>query len=103
MSDTTPSHPEGAGRYDIRLQGHLASRWAARLGGMTLTQESDGTTLISGEVIDQAALHGLINQVRDLGLQLLSVTKVAPAAPTDAPPTHAPPTAPRTAPGSPPR
>jgi hypothetical protein len=67
-----------AGRYDIRLQGHLASRWAARLDRMTLTHDSDGTTLISGEVVDQAALHGLLNQVRDLGLPLLSVTRVTP-------------------------
>jgi hypothetical protein len=89
VSDRSPSHPEGGGRYDIRLQGHLAGRWAACLEGMTLTQDGDGSTLISGEVIDQAALHGLLNQVRDLDLPLLSVTRKAPAAPTDAPPAHA--------------
>jgi len=85
VSDTTPGQPLGSGRYDIRLQGHLASRWAARLEGMTLTLDRDGTTLISGEVIDQAALHGLLSQVRNLGLTLLSVTQVVPDAPTDAP------------------
>ena len=89
MSDTTPNRPQGLGRYDIRLQGHLASRWAARLEGMTLTLDRDGTTLISGEVIDQAALHGLLSQVRDLGLQLLSVTQVVPDAPTGAMPAQA--------------
>jgi hypothetical protein len=90
VNDTTAGRPQGAGRYDIRIQGHLANRWAARLDGMTLSHDSDGTTLLSGEVIDQAALHGLLNQVRDLGLQLLSVTQVAPAAPTDAPPRSTP-------------
>jgi hypothetical protein len=55
---------------------------------MTLAQDRDGTTLISGEVIDQAALHGLLNRVRDLGLPLLSVTHVADAARADAPPDH---------------
>ena len=88
MSDTTASQPQGAGRYDIRLQGHLAGRWAARLGGMTLTQNGDGTTLISGDIIDQAALHGLLNQVRDLGLPLLSVTRVDPETPPAALPAH---------------
>ena len=89
MSDTTPSKPQGSGRYDIRLRGHLASRWVARLEGMTLTLDRDGTTLISGEVVDQAALHGLLSQVRDLGLQLLSVTQVVPDAPTSAVPSRA--------------
>ena len=103
VSDTTASQPQGAGRYDIRLQGHLAGRWAARLGGMTLTQDGDGTTLVSGDIIDQAALHGLLNQVRDLGLPLLSVTKVTPAALTDTPPAHAAPTPSPAPPGSSPR
>jgi hypothetical protein len=90
VNDTTAGRRQGEGRYDIRIQGHLADRWVARLGGMTLTHVSDGTTLLSGEVIDQAALHGLLNQVRDLGLQLLSVTQSVPAAPTCAPPRSAP-------------
>jgi hypothetical protein len=93
VNDTTAGRPQGAGRYDIRIQGHLAHRWVVRLNGMTLTHDSDGTTLLSGEVIDQAALHGLLNQVRDLGLQLLSVTQMAPpapAAPAVAPPPSTP-------------
>ena len=88
MSDTAPSQPQGSDRYDIRLRGHLAGRWAARLEGMTLTLDSDGTTLISGEVVDQAALHGLLSQVRDLGLPLLSVTQVDPDTPPAALPAH---------------
>jgi hypothetical protein len=90
VNDTTDGRLQGAGSYDIRIQGHLANRWAARLNGMTLTHDSDGTTLLRGEVIDQAALHDLLNQVRDLGLRLLSVTQVAPAAPTVAPPFSTP-------------
>jgi hypothetical protein len=85
VSDTTAGQPPGAGRYEIRLQGHISTRWVARLDGMTLAQDRDGTTLISGEVIDQAALHGLLNRVRDLGLPLLSVTRVAEAAQADPP------------------
>jgi hypothetical protein len=91
VSDTTAGQPQGAGRYEIRIQGHLSTRWQARLDGMTLAQDRDGTTLISGEVIDQAALHGLLNRVRDLGLPLLSVTHVVEAASADAPPMHATP------------
>lgn len=64
-----------AGRYQIRLAGHLDARWAAWFDGLTVGQESDGTTLISGPIADQAALHGLLQRVRDLGLPLVSVTR----------------------------
>ena len=64
------------GRYEIRLKGHLASRWAAWFDGLSLTNESDGTTLIRGLVVDQAALHGLIQKVRDVGLPLISVAQI---------------------------
>jgi hypothetical protein len=64
------------GRYEIRLKGHLASRWAAWFDGLSLTHESDGTTLIHGLVVDQAALHGLIQKVRDVGLPLISVAQI---------------------------
>ena len=60
--------------YEIRVQGHLDRRWSAWFDGMTLVADDDGSTLISGQVADQAALHGLIQKVRDLGLPLLSVT-----------------------------
>lgn len=59
--------------YEIRVQGHLEPRWSAWFDGMTLSRADDGTTLIRGEVADQAALHGLIQRVRDLGLPLISV------------------------------
>jgi len=61
------------GSYEIRLKGHLEPRWADWFDGLTLTQESDGTTVLSGSVVDQAALHGLLGKVRDLGLPLIAV------------------------------
>jgi hypothetical protein len=64
-----------AGRYEIRLTGHLDARWAAWFDGLAVSREGDGTTLISGPVADQAALHGLLQRVRDLGLPLVSVTR----------------------------
>jgi hypothetical protein len=70
-----------SGRYEIRLKGHLESRWAAWFDGLGLTNESDGTTIIHGPVADQAALHGLLQKVRDLGLPLVSVTQVQPDQP----------------------
>ena len=66
------------GQYEIRLKGHLEARWAAWFDGLSLTQESDGTTVIRGAMIDQAALHGLLSKVRDLGLPLIAVTQVDP-------------------------
>ena len=71
-----------AGRYEIRVKGHLASRWAAWFDGMSLTNESDGTTTIRGPVIDQAALHGLLQRLRDTGLPLISVTQLDPSTTT---------------------
>jgi hypothetical protein len=64
-----------AGRYEIRLAGHLDARWAAWFDRLTVGQQGDGTTLISGPIADQAALHGLLQRVRDLGLPLVSVTR----------------------------
>lgn len=64
------------GQYEIRLAGHLADRWAAWFDGMSITQEDDGTTVLQGLVVDQAALHGLLQKVRDLGLPLVSVVHV---------------------------
>ena len=60
--------------YEIRVQGHLDRRWSAWFDGMEITAVDDGSTLIRGQVADQAALHGLIQKVRDLGLPLVSVT-----------------------------
>jgi hypothetical protein len=75
MTDTSAGHGQDAGRYEIRVTGHLGPRWAARFDGMTLTTRADGTTLIEGPVVDQAALHGLLCTLRDLGIPLLSVTQ----------------------------
>jgi hypothetical protein len=63
------------GSYEIRLKGHLNARWADWFDGLALTQESDGTTMLSGSVVDQAALHGLLGKVRDLGLPLIAVNR----------------------------
>ncbi len=68
-------------QYEIRLKGHLAPRWAAWFDGFSLTREREGTTLLAGPVADQAALHGLLQKVRDLGLPLLSVTCTDPGQP----------------------
>ena len=65
-------------RYEIRIKGHLDDRWAAWFGGLTLTREDNGETLLTGPVVDQAALHGLLRKVRDLGVPLLSVSRVEP-------------------------
>jgi len=70
-----------AGRYEIRLKGHLDTRWADWFGGLSLTHHSDGITVIHGPVADQAALHGLLQKVRDLGLPLISVSCVEPDQP----------------------
>ena len=62
------------GEYEIRVKGRLEDRWADWFDGLSLTYDSDGTTVIHGPVADQAALHGLLRRVRDLGLPLVSVT-----------------------------
>ena len=59
--------------YQIRLKGHLDSQWVSWFEGLTITLESNGNTLLSGLVPDQAALHGLLKKVRDLGIPLLSI------------------------------
>jgi hypothetical protein len=73
---TPASDRSEAGRYEIRLTGHLDAHWTAWFDGLTVTYEKDGTTVISGQIVDQAALHGLLQRVRDLGLPLVSVRQV---------------------------
>jgi hypothetical protein len=84
MSGMTSGIQNDPGRYEIRVQGRLEPRWAAWFDGLTLTCEGDGTTTISGPVVDQAALHGVLRKLRDVGLPLLSLRQVpsARAAPT---------------------
>ena len=78
MTDRQTSTPDrsGAGRYEIRLSGHLDAHWSTWFDGLAVAHEQDGTTVITGSVLDQAALHGLIGRVRDLGLPLVSVMRL---------------------------
>lgn len=64
--------------YQIRIKGHLGREWTDWFGGLTITLEDNGDTLLTGPVVDQAALHGLLRKVRDLGVPLLSVNRVKP-------------------------
>ena len=73
----TEDHHE-PGRYEIRLKGHLDDRWAGRFEGLTITREDNGETLLTGPVVDQAALHGWLRKVRDLRLPLVSVMEAIP-------------------------
>ncbi len=72
---TDPSQPP---IYQIRVKGHLGPHWADWFGGLTLTLEANGDTLLTGPVEDQAALHGLLRRVCDLGLPLLAVMRLEP-------------------------
>jgi hypothetical protein len=67
--------PDDSAVYQIRITGHLGSQWADWFGGLTITLEENGETLLTGPVIDQAALHGLLRKVRDLGVPLISVNR----------------------------
>ncbi|HEX2756385.1 MAG TPA: hypothetical protein VHM48_13025 [Candidatus Limnocylindrales bacterium] len=76
----TPDRPE-AGRYEIRLTGHLDAHWTTWFDGLSVSREVDGTTVISGPIADQSALHGVLQRVRDLGLPLVSVIRMKPDQP----------------------
>ncbi|MFN2419024.1 MAG: hypothetical protein ABR593_08890 [Candidatus Limnocylindria bacterium] len=62
--------------YEIRVAGHLAPRWSAWFDGLTVATDDDGTTAIRGPVVDQAALHGLLQKLRDVGIPLVSLTQI---------------------------
>ncbi len=74
----TPNRPTA---YQIRIQGHLGCQWAGWFDGLTISLTDNGETLLSGPVLDQAALHGLLRKVRDLGMPLLSVNRIDPDLP----------------------
>jgi len=80
MSEIHPSTQDHYqfGHYEIRIKGPLDDQWADWFGVLTITLEEDGNTLLTGPVIDQAALYGLLKKVRDLGMPLLSVNRVKP-------------------------
>jgi len=75
MSETPPVGRDTPVHFEIRVKGHLEPRWSGWFDGLTLTRESAGTTVISGPVADQAALHGLLQKLRDVGVPLISVTQ----------------------------
>ena len=79
MSETHAStaDPYESGLYEIRIKGHLDDRWADRFEGLNFTHESDGTTTLDGLLTDQAALHGVLNGFRDLGLPIISIQCVS--------------------------
>jgi len=74
---STQDHYEPV-RYEIRIKGHLDDRWADWFGGLSIRLEENGNTLLSGPVLDQSALYGLLKKVRDLGMALVSVNPVKP-------------------------
>jgi hypothetical protein len=74
---STGDHDQ-AGLYEIRIKGHLDAKWADWFDGLTITRADNGETLLTGPVVDQAALHGVLRKVRDLGLPLVSVNQIDP-------------------------
>lgn len=80
MNDASPAGPgagsTGSEHYEIRVRGHLGSGWAAWFDGLDLSTHDDGSTVISGAVADQAALHGLLQKLRDVGIPLVSLTQI---------------------------
>ena len=75
---TPRSSPSQPTVHQIRIKGHLGLQWTDWFEGLTITLEENGETLLTGPVVDQAALHGLLKKVRDLGMPLLSVHRVEP-------------------------
>jgi hypothetical protein len=78
MTHAASTQPHDADRYEIRVQGRLDPRWSTYLDGVHLRPGTDGTTVLTGRVVDQAALHGLLAGLRDLGVPLISVALLDP-------------------------
>jgi hypothetical protein len=76
MNSGAIDRPERPGRYEVRVQGRLDPKWSTWLGGVDVQSEADGTTVLAGDLADQSALHGLLARLRDLGLPLISVTRI---------------------------
>ena len=76
INSTSNSHQSIV--YEIRIKGHLGSQWIDWFEGLTITLEEDGHTILTGQILDEAALHGLLKRVRDLGIPLISVNRIDP-------------------------
>jgi len=83
-TDRTTEEYDEPSLYEIRIKGYLDNRWADWFDGLTITREDNGETRLIGPVTDQAALHGLLKKIRDLGLPLVAVIQVEPK-PADGP------------------
>jgi hypothetical protein len=85
MNDTrvSASGPDEPAQYEIRLKGHIDSQWVDWFDGVTPTRQNDGTTILSGLLADQAALHGLLRKVGDLGMTLISINVIPSTTPQD--------------------
>lgn len=80
---TDPDQPV---TYQIRIKGYLGREWTAWFDGLIITLEENGTTLLTGQVVDQAALYGLLKKIRDLGMPLVSINRVEPGSPEESEP-----------------
>lgn len=80
MPEEQQSNPEADQRivYQFRIKGHLGQQWMNWFEGLTITLEEDGNTLLSGPVVDQSAIHGILKKIRDLGMPLLALNQVEP-------------------------
>ena len=75
-------------QYEIRVEGHLGTRWSAWFDGLDISSGGDGTTVLRGPVVDQAALHGLLQKLRDVGIPLISLVPIPAHATDGATPDH---------------
>lgn len=85
MSNSLNRNTDPPPIYQIRIKGHLGHQWAEWFGGLTILLDANGDTLLTGPVVDQAALYGLLKKIRDLGMPLLSVNRINPVQGIDLP------------------